>query len=408
MAHVEDRWHKAGMSGKQVKTARYGTGRRWRVRYIDPDGREHGKSFDRRTDAERFRTQIEADILRGTYLDPSAGKVTLRRYAEDWARGWHADSARGEKVRSHLALHILPTLGGQTLAQLAARPSMIQQWLSSLPLAASAAHQVLITLTSVMSAAVDDGLILRNPCKAESVRTPRINRQRVIPWTTSEIQGIRNGLPARWSAMVDCGAGLGMRQGEILAIGPDEIDFLRRKVHVRRQIKRVSGKAWYALPKGAREREVPLPEPVAMALSASIAEFPPAEVTLPWNEPGSKRHGQPVACNLLFTTIDGRQLNASTFNTVSWRPARASAGIVADGRAGMHALRHYYASVLLAGGVDVRALADYLGHHDPAFTLRIYAHLMPSAEVRALKAVEDALASQDHGPETAQSDRSMP
>ena len=44
----------------------------------------------------------------------------------------------------------------------------------------------------------------------------------------------------------------------------------------------------------------------------------------------------------------------------------------------MHALRHYYASVLLAGGVDVRALSEYLGHHDPAITLRIYAHLMPS------------------------------
>ncbi len=39
----------------------------------------------------------------------------------------------------------------------------------------------------------------------------------------------------------------------------------------------------------------------------------------------------------------------------------------------MHALRHYYASALLAGGVDIRALSEYLGHHDPAFTLRIYA-----------------------------------
>ncbi len=67
----------------------------------------------------------------------------------------------------------------------------------------------------------------------------------------------------------------------------------------------------------------------------------------------------------------------------------------------MHALRHYYASVLLAGGVDVRALSEYLGHHDPAVTLRIYAHLMPSAEARALRAVEDALSGEAHGPGTA-------
>lgn len=58
-------------------------------------------------------------------------------------------------------------------------------------------------------------------------------------------------------------------------------------------------------------------------------------------------------------------------------------------------MRHYYASVLLAGGVDIKALSEYLGHHDPGFTLRIYAHLMPSAEGRARKAIEDALAGAD-------------
>jgi integrase len=51
--------------------------------------------------------------------------------------------------------------------------------------------------------------------------------------------------------------------------------------------------------------------------------------------------------------------------------------------------------------VDVRALSEYLGHHDPAFTLRIYAHLMPGADDRARRAVEAALAAADDGPATA-------
>ena len=59
----------------------------------------------------------------------------------------------------------------------------------------------------------------------------------------------------------------------------------------------------------------------------------------------------------------------------------------------MHALRHYYASVLLEDGVTVRALADYLGHVDPGFTLRVYAHLMPAAEGRARAAIDAALGS---------------
>lgn len=394
MGHIEDRWK---------RDDRKGTGKRWRVRYLDPDGSERSKSFDRRADAERFKTQAEADVLRGTYLDPDAGKVTLRRYAVEWAKGWHADSVRGEKVRSHLELHILPALGARTLAQLAARPSMIQQWLGGLPLAAGAAGQVFITLSSILSAAADDGLIVKNPCKAGSVRPPRITRRKVVPWTGAEVSAMRAELPERYAAIVDCAAGLGLRQGEILAAGPDEVDFLRRKVYVRRQVKRVVGRAWFSLPKGGREREVPLPSPVSLALSASLAASQAVPVTLPWHEPGSKRHGELVTFPLMFTRPDGRELHPATFNTVHWRPARARAGIAhAKGEDGLHALRHYYASALLAGGVDVRALAEYLGHHDPAITLRIYSHLMPSAEGRALRAIETALSEQDHGPQTAQ------
>jgi hypothetical protein len=80
----------------------------------------------------------------------------------------------------------------------------------------------------------------------------------------------------------------------------------------------------------------------------------------------------------------------------------ASVGGVACPGSGVHQLRHYYASVLLAGGVDIKALSEYLGHHDPAVTLRIYAHLMPSAEGRALRAIEAAFAeAADDGPSTA-------
>lgn len=392
MSHIEDRWRRGARQR-----------RRWRARYVDPDGAERSRSFDRKVDAERFLAEVEHSKIAGSYRDPDAGRVTLRKYAEAWSRGYHPESSRGAALRSHLGNHVIPGLGDYTLAQLAARPSIIQQWLSRLNLSTGAAGQVLITLSAVLAAAAADGLIARNPCKTASVRLPKQPHRKVTPWTVAEVAAVRAALPQRYRAMTECGEGLGLRQGEIFAMGPDEIDFLRRKVHVRRQAKRVGGRQWFAAPKGGRDRDVPLAARVSLALAAHIGQFPPVRVTLPWNEPGNpKRHGQPVTAALMFTSAANGAVNASTFGRQAWGPAREAAGISRDPyRDGMHALRHFYASMLLAGGVDIRALSEYLGHHDPAITLRVYAHLMPQAEARALGAVETALSQQDHGPGTA-------
>ena len=52
-------------------------------------------------------------------------------------------------------------------------------------------------------------------------------------------------------------------------------------------------------------------------------------------------------------------------------------------------LRHYYASVMLAGGVSIKELAEYLGHSDPAFTLRVYAHMLPCSHDRARAVISE-------------------
>lgn len=69
---------------------------------------------------------------------------------------------------------------------------------------------------------------------------------------------------------------------------------------------------------------------------------------------------------------------------------------------GFHALRHHFASVLLHEGVDIRSLAEYLGHCDPGFTLRTYTHLMPAASDRMRAAIDRVLSGESDGPATAQ------
>jgi integrase len=110
--------------------------------------------------------------------------------------------------------------------------------------------------------------------------------------------------------------------------------------------------------------------------------------------------GRPVTASPLFTAPGGAALHRSSFSAVAWKPALRGTGLPCSRENGMHALRHYFASALLARGVDIRALAAYLGHHDPGFTLRVYCHLMPSSDDRMRQAVDAVFASSD-GPETA-------
>ncbi|MGH8932005.1 MAG: tyrosine-type recombinase/integrase [Egibacteraceae bacterium] len=94
---------------------------------------------------------------------------------------------------------------------------------------------------------------------------------------------------------------------------------------------------------------------------------------------------------LIFSTRERKALNRTHYNPYVWKRALQAAGVEPTRANGMHALRHYYASVLLDAGESIRALADYLGHSDPGFTLRVYTHLMPHSEDRARRAVDLAL-----------------
>lgn len=408
MSHVEDRWFTTvkdenGKAGKE-RSARHGNGRRWRARYEDPDGRERNRSFATKVMAENFLTEVEHSKLAGSYRDPDAGRVSLRKYAEGWVDAYHADSARGEQIRRQLRLHILPGLGAHPLAQLSQRPSIIGKFLQGLPMTPAGQSQVRITLSSLLGTALEDGLIARNPCEAKVAKIQLPPRRKLIPWTSAQISELRAGLPEQWRAVADCGSGLGLRQGEIFGLAEDAAGLLKRRARIVRQVTRINGRLWFSLPKGDKERDVPLPEWVRFALAAHMERFPPVEVTLPWNDPKNlKRHGKPVTVALLFTKNGGPMMH-STFNTMAWRPARNAAGMT---EGGLHQLRHFYASTLLAGGVDIKAVSEYLGHHDASVTLRVYAHLMPVAEGRALRAIEAAFEADD-GPVTAPEAESGP
>jgi integrase len=382
MATIRDLW----LDKDGSPTPRHGRGDRWQVRAWLPGGAERSQSFPdgKKTLARNFKTKVENDILHGIYADPRAGRVTLREYVTtDWLpQQKKAGPLTREATMRRWRIHIEPVLGDRVLS--AITTSAVKSWLAGLDASPSTIRVLMALLSSILASAVDDGRITRHPMHAKSVKAPKLDKRKVVPWTADQVAAARAAMPPQWAAMVDAGAGLGLRIGEVRGLAVEDVDFLRRRVHVRHQVQRVGGALVLAPPKGGKDRYVPLPESVAVALSEHIRACPPRETALPWREAASR----PVTARLLFTMTSGRPVESNSWNATVWRKAVRAAGIAPGRDNGFHVLRHTYASLLLAGGVDVRTVSEALGHHDPGFTLRTYAHLMPDAGDRIRQAID--------------------
>jgi len=389
---VADRWHKSRpQSGeplcehKMAPTSAHGQGDRWQARWRDPDGRQCTRLFARKGDAERHLASVVVDKNRGAYIDPKAGRVLLREYAAHWIEA-QPDGPSKRTTRSRLDSRILPALGDRQLSEIT--PSVVRRWLAGLsrelePATERATYGV---LWSILSAAVDDGKITSNPCSVKSVKPRRAPQVRIVPWSAAQVSAVAEAIGEPWRSAGLLASALGLRQGELLGLAAEDIDRKARVVHVRRQLQIPAGGPVFRLPKGrdgGKVRDVPLSDRAAKMLAAHMLAHPSAAVTLPLD-------GKPVTVRMLFT-YQGRPVRHSYLNAV-WARALTAAGMATTGpddKVSMYALRHYAASSWLAGGVNIKAVAEYLGHTNAGFTLRVYAHLMPSA-ADAVRAAMDA------------------
>ncbi len=199
------------------------------------------------------------------------------------------------------------------------------------------------------------------------------------------MNAIWTALPDRNKIVVPLAAGCGMRMGEILAFSPDDIRRKEGVFVVQRQIRRLKGGCVFSPPKGGKTRIVPMAEDILDEIDTYLETFEPVTITLPWRV----LDGRPVTARVLISRPDNPQpMYGYLFLQTVWAAAFRRAELTKRDRVdGMHALRHYYASSCLAEGVSILELANYLGHSDPAVTLRHYAHLMPTSHARARRAV---------------------
>jgi integrase len=356
---------------------------RYDVVYRDPDGQQREKTYRLRRSADAFASTVEADKLRGQWIDPVAGRITFKEYAVAWVEMKTFDRSTRLAVETRMRVHVYPVIGKKQLRNI--KPSTMQAWLRGVEkLAPRTRVLILGHVSNILNAAVDDALMARNPCDAGSVRRPKVPVRNVVPWEHDQVLAVREALPERYQVIAMLGAGLGLRQGEAFGLSPDDIDWLRRTVQVRRQVKLIGYRQIFGPPKYGKEREVPLPESVKDWLAAYLAKWPARPVTLPWRT----LDGESRTVNLMATTRERTAVGRNYFNANIWKPALKKTGVRVTRENGTHALRHFYASALLDGGESIRAVSEYLGHADPGFTLRVYTHLMPSSAERTRRAID--------------------
>ncbi len=243
-AGVEDRWFKtvrdAQGNATKVPTSRHGRGLRWLARYVDDQAREHSKAFGRKTDAQKWLDEVTAAVVTGQYVDPKAGQVTCRDYAERWRTIQVQRPSSRAHVETMLRRHAYPALGDRRLSSV--MPSEIQAWVKGLELAPATVGVLHGIVSTVLKAA-------------------KVQRAQIVPLTTEQVSAVRDALPPILQALVTLAAGTGMRQGECFGLTVDRVRFLERTVTVDRQLVTLARQAPGLAPPKTRasNRTIPLP-----------------------------------------------------------------------------------------------------------------------------------------------------
>ena len=419
--YIEDRWFKKGpphpTTGKptRVKTDRHGKGKRWRVAGV-PGVRD--RSFDKEAQAKAWLANSATDSTRGTFYDPRDGNMLLEEYVrKHWWPNLRKPPGTKQSMQPRVFRHIVPHVGHLPLRRIG--HDEIRAWLTRVEqdIDVNTVRTTWRHFSSIMQAAHKAKRIPENPFRDEDLSPPAAPPSKAKAWTRATATAVRAELDDRYSILLDLAVGAGLRQGECFGFSPDDIED-DDTIAVARQVIRVGGKLAFAPPKGNKTRVAPCPPELARAVKGYGAKFPTVEVTLPWVDPDrpnldwEKRPTRTV--RLLVTTArtagkSGGAMNRSYFDDRLWKPALAAAGVIpapeveyVQGKGkkpwrrvtwampredGFHVTRHTFASIVLAEGETITQLASWLGHSDPAFTLRTYVHFMPKSGKRALSAL---------------------
>ncbi len=376
-----------GIEVRHARSCASRTGRRcncepgYRVSVYDPiSRRKASKTFRTLAEARHWRATAQTQAARGVRL--SATAQTLHDAAEAFVDGITSGAIRtraGERYRASvvreyersLRLHVLPMLAGAKLAKIQRRD--VQRLVDDMLRAGadpSTIRNALKPLQVIYRRAIEDGDLAVNPCEGLRVPATRGRRERIA--TPAEAARLIETLRPEGRALWGCAFYAGLRLGELRALFWSDVDVASGLIRVERSM---SSRGETGEPKSrAGRRSVP----IIAALHDLLVEH-----KLLMRRDEGLVFGSSATAPFTPSAVRRRALTA-------WR--RAGLAPI-----GLHECRHTFASLLIAAGVNAKAITAYLGHASIQTTFDLYGHLMPGNEDEAVALVDAYLERSDTG-----------
>jgi integrase len=340
--------------------------------------RKVSKTFRTLAEARRWRATAQTQAAKGVRLAGTA--QTLLEAAEAFVEGMASGAIRtraGEPYKPSVAreyerslrLHVLLTLGGAKLSKIQRRDvqRLVDELLAS-GADPSTIRNALKPLQVIFRRAIEDGDLAVNPCERLRLPAPRGRRERIA--SPSEAAALIAALRSEDRALWGCAFYAGLRRGELRAVRWDDVDLADGLIRVERSM---SGHGELGGPKSrAGRRSVP----IVAALRDLLVDH-----KLVTRRARGLVFGSSGAQPFTPTAVRKRALTA-------WRRAGLEP-------IGLHECRHTFASLLIAAGVNAKAITAYLGHASIQTTFDLYGHLMPGNEEEAVALVDAYLERAD-------------
>jgi integrase len=361
------------------------------VAYDAISRRKVSKTFRTLGEARRWRAQAQFQAAKGVRL--AGTSQTLREAAEAFVDGITNGSIRtksGDRYKASvvreyecsLRLHVLPTLGGAKLSKIQRRD--VQRLADELLAGGadpSTIRNALKPLQVIYRRAIEDGDLAVNPCERLRLPAARGRRERIA--SPTEAAALIAALRTKDRALWGCAFYAGLRRGELRALLWDDVDLADGLVRVERSM---GGHGETGAPKSrAGRRGVP----IIAALRDLLVEHKLVTRRNTGLVFGSSEK-QP------FTPTAVRKRALTAWSRAGLKPI------------GLHECRHTFASLLIAAGVNAKAITAYLGHASIQTTFDLYGHLMPGNEDEAVALVDAYLERADSGRRHAQLETGAP